>query len=84
MSLAKTVQKIIGPEVKLNQIQTDDNRSYHISSKKIKDVLGFVTEKTIEDAVVDLKNAFDKKLLPNSLEDEKYFNIKRMNNLGLK
>lgn len=84
LSLAKTVQKIIGPQVKLNQIQTDDNRSYHISSKKIKDVLGFVTEKTIEDAVVDLKNAFDKKLLPNSLEDEKYFNIKRMNNLGLK
>ena len=39
---------------------------------------------TIEDAVIDLKNAFEKKLLPDSLENERYFNIKRMNNLGLK
>ena len=41
-------------------------------------------EKTIYDAVKDLKSAFEKGLLPNSLTDERYFNIKRMNNIQLK
>ena len=47
-------------------------------------ILKFSTEKTIEDAVRDLKDAFDKKILNETLTNEKYFNIKRMNNLKLK
>ena len=35
------------------------------------------------DAVADLRNAFEKGLLPTSLEDERYFNIKRMQSLRL-
>ena len=50
-----------------------------MSSDKIDEVLGFKTEKTIEDAVKDLKVAFEK-ALPDS-NNEKYFNIKRMNNI---
>ncbi len=84
LDLANTVKKIIGDDVKLNFTKTDDNRSYHISSKKIKSVLGFETTKTIEDAVTDLKKAFETNLLPNSLDDERYFNIKRMNSINLK
>ena len=84
LDLANTVKKIIGKDVKLDFTKTDDNRSYHISSKKIKKVLDFETTKTIEDAVSDLRKAFEKNLLPNSLADEKYFNIKRMNNIKLK
>ena len=38
---------------------------------------------TIKDAVNDLKIAFEKGLLPNSLTDEKYFNIKRMQSIEL-
>jgi hypothetical protein len=34
--------------------------------------------------VSDIKNAFEKGLLPNSLEDEMYFNIKRMQSINLK
>ena len=52
--------------------------------KKIADVLGFKTSHTIKDAVSDIKNAFEKGLLPNSLEDEMYFNIKRMQSINLK
>ena len=55
----------------------------HISSNKIRTDLGFVAKHTIRDAVEDLCLAFDKNLLPNSLDDEMYFNIKRMNNLEL-
>ena len=82
--LANIVRNIIGDDVKLNSQSTKDNRSYHISSKKIKKVLGFETVKTISDAVSDLKLAFEKGFLPNSLTDEKYFNIKRMNSIHLK
>ena len=34
-SLAETVKEVVGEDVKLNYTPTDDNRSYHISSKKI-------------------------------------------------
>ena len=84
IELAEIVKKVIGDDVKLDIKKSNDNRSYHISSSKIKDVLGFSTQKTIEDAVKDLKGAFDKKILNNTLTNEKYFNIKRMNSINLK
>ena len=39
---------------------------------------------TIEDAVKDLKFAFENKKLPGSLENSIYFNIKKMQELELK
>ena len=83
IELAEIVKKVIGDDVKLDIEKSNDNRSYHISSGKIKDVLGFYTQKTIEDAVKDLKEAFDKKILNDTLTDEKYFNIKRMQSIKL-
>ncbi len=81
--LAEDVKKIIGDDVKILRTESDDNRSYHVSNEKIKNVLGFETKFTIQDAVRDLKDAFDKNLLPNSFDDEKYFNIKTMNSIKL-
>jgi len=81
--LAETVKSVVGEDVKLITTPTDDNRSYHILSQKIKDELGFVATHTIREAIKDLCIAFDKNLLPNSLEDEIYFNIKRMQSLNL-
>jgi len=81
--IAETVKNVVGYDVKLITTPTDDNRSYHISSNKIKTELGFVTKHTIRDAVEDLCTAFEKGLLPNSLDDQMYFNIKRMQNLEL-
>ena len=69
--------------MKLITTSSDDNRSYHISSNKIKTELGFEAKHTIRDAVEDLCAAFEKNLLPNSLDDQMYFNIKRMQNLEL-
>ena len=83
LDLASTVKEVIGSDVKLEEVPTDDNRSYHISSKKIKKVLGFESQYTIKDSVNDLKDAFKKGLLPNSLTDDKYFNIKRMQSIKL-
>ena len=84
LQLAEAVRDVIGDDVVLKTTPTDDNRSYHVSSKKIADVLGFTASHTIKDAVSDIKNAFEKGLLPNSLDDEMYFNIKRMQSINLK
>ena len=74
---------MIGEDVVLKTTPTDDNRSYHVSSKKIANKLGFKATHTIKDAVSDICKAFDGGLLPNSLDDERYFNIKRMQSLNL-
>lgn len=84
LELAETVQKVVGDDVRLVASPTNDNRSYHISSKKIAEKLGFVAKHSIADASNDLKEAFEAGLLPNSLSDEKYFNIKRMQSVELK
>ena len=84
LELAESVQRVIGDDVKLIATPTNDNRSYHISSKKIANALGFVPSHTIEEAVQDLKNAFEAGLLPDSLTGEQYFNIKRMQSVELK
>ena len=81
--LSKIVKSIIGDDVDIIKKPSDDNRSYHISSKKIYDVLGFKTKFKIEDAVLDLKEAFDKKLLVDTLSNKNYFNIKKMQSLNL-
>jgi len=84
LELAETVRSIMGDDVKLVAIPTNDNRSYHISSKKIANAIGFFPTRTIAQASQELKNALEQGLLPNSLTDERYFNIKRMQNLELK
>lgn len=81
--LANTVRDVVGRDVTLVTTPTDDNRSYHISSRKLKERLGFSAQHTIREAVVDLVDAFSEGRLPNSLEDECYFNIKRMQSLNL-
>ena len=74
---------MIGQDVRMVTLPAEDNRSYHISSKKIYDELGFKATRTIRDAVIDIKLAFEQGKLPNSLNHERYFNIKRMQSLNL-
>ena len=81
--IAEAVRSVVGDDVKLITSPTDDNRSYHISSKKFADELGFVAQHSIREAAQDLVNAFEKNLLPDSLSDERYFNIKRMQSVDL-
>ena len=81
--LAETVRAVVGEHVELCTTPTDDNRSYHISSEKIKKHLGFTARYTIRQAVEDLVQAFKAGDLPDSLENELYFNIRRMQSLKL-
>ncbi len=81
--LAETVREVIGSDVRLVVTPTADNRSYHISSEKINTELGFKPTHTIREAVEGLRQAFSSGKLPHSLDDEIYFNIKRMQSLKL-
>lgn len=82
--LAQMVKtRIGGDHVTIVTEPTDDNRSYHVSSEKIKRELGFVPMHTIENAVEDLVEAFESNKLPDAMTDPKYYNIKTMQNLNL-
>ena len=52
---------------KNNKRKFDDKRSYHINSDKIKDILNFTPENSIESAIKDLCVAFKKNLIKESL-----------------
>lgn len=81
--IAGMVKNVVGPQVNIVTTPTNDLRSYHISSDKIKNDIGFVAKHTIEDAVKDLKTEFEKGHIPGSLTDEKYFNVKLMQKIHL-
>jgi len=84
LTLAGIVKSSFKKEINIKKVPTDDNRSYHISSEKIKNKIGFENKYTISDAVKEIIYAMDSKLLQNSLDDEMYFNIKRMKSINLK
>jgi nucleoside-diphosphate-sugar epimerase len=82
----KVVQKEVPGKDKLEIVTTpsDDIRSYHISSAKIRKVLNFTPKRTIEDGAKDLITAFRNGKLPGSMTDIRYFNIKMMKSIDLK
>ncbi len=84
MEIAEMVRTALGrPDIEIIVTPTDDNRSYHVSSEKMRRELGFTPKHTIGDAVRDLAAAFQAGKIPNSLTDPIYFNIKRMQELDL-
>lgn len=82
--IAEIVREEVGPAIKIRHEPTDDLRSYHVSSEKIGRELGFRARHTISEAVSDLKNAFDKGLISDSMTNPRYYNIKVMQKLDLK
>ena len=82
--LGQFVVDVIGDDVEVIKTPTDDNRSYHVSSKKIQDVLSFEPQYTIKDAIEGLREAFQEGKLKDPLNNEMYFNIKRMQSLNLR
>ena len=65
-----------GEPIEIVHTPTNDMRSYHVNSDKIARVLGYRPKRSIEDAVVGLCDAFRNGLLPNSLDDDRYFNVR--------
>src|SRR5947207_535706 len=76
--LAETVKEVVGGPIGLEVLPTDDLRSYHVSSEKIRREFGFVPRHTIGNAVGDLNTAFKTGLLPDPMTDSRYYNIRVM------
>lgn len=83
MEIADIVRSVVGQDVDIVTTPTDDQRSYHVSSEKIKRELGFVAQHTIGEAVQGLVNAFNTDKIPNSMTDIRYYNIKTMQTINL-
>lgn len=83
LEIAEMVRGVVGQDVRIETTPTNDNRSYHISSDKIKRELGFEARRTLEDAVRDLVSAFQAGKIQNSMTDDRYYNIKMMQKVKL-
>ena len=82
--IAESVRGIVGSDVRINVEPTDDHRSYRINSDLIRRELGFAARRDIATAVRGLCDAFEGGLIPDSMSDPRYFNIKTMKLVGLK
>jgi nucleoside-diphosphate-sugar epimerase len=88
--IARMVKKITEEEmpergeINIVTTPTNDMRSYHVNSDKVKRVLGFEPKHSIEDAVRDLSRAFRNHLLPESFDDDSYYNVRTMKKTGAK
>jgi len=86
--LALIVKRVVEEEIpgrrEVNIVTTpsDDNRSYHVNSDKIRRILDFRAKRTIEDAVRDLSRAFRNHLLNDSFDDDWYYNVRTMKRIG--
>jgi nucleoside-diphosphate-sugar epimerase len=90
MEIAKTVKKVVEEffpdkgNLPIEVTESNDNRSYHINSDKIKNILGFSPKYSVEDAVRGLCEAFQQGKILNSFDDTKYFNVRTMKLIGAK
>ena len=90
MDIAKAVKKVVQEEfpekgeIPMEVSESNDPRSYHINSDKIYKALGFKPSHSVEDAVRDLCKAFRDGKLPNSFDDDQYFNVRTMKVIGAK
>lgn len=88
--IANMVKRVVEKEmpdkgdINIVTTPTNDMRSYHVNSDKIARVLGFRPKRTVEDAVRDLTRAFRNHLLPQSFDDDWYYNVRTMKKLGAK
>jgi len=82
--IAEKVRRVMGDDVEIVTTPTNDNRSYHVSSAKIKKELGFVADHSVEEAIHDLVAAFRAGKIPNPMTDARYYNIKTMQQINLR
>ncbi|OUT59018.1 MAG: UDP-glucose 4-epimerase, partial [bacterium TMED15] len=82
--IAQIVKKVVGKDnVEIVTTPSDDLRSYHISSAKIYRDIGFKPLYSIEKAVEDLAEALRLGKVTDPMNNEYYFNIRRMKSLNI-
>lgn len=82
--IAEMVRGVVGPQTQIVTTPTNDNRSYRVSSERIRRDFGFSANLSLEDAIRDLLNAFTGNLIPDPMTDDRYYNIRRMQRYKLR
>jgi len=81
--LAEIVKQTVGGDLVVDVLPSDDLRSYHVCSDRLKRDIGWEPKLGIKEAVQDLMDAFDRGDLINSMEDSRYYNIRKMQEVHL-
>jgi len=84
MDIAEMVRGVVGSSVDIAVEPTDDLRSYHVSSARIRDELGFTARHTIPMAVQSLATAFEAGHITDPMTNPAYYNIKTMQAVDLR
>ena len=83
--IAELVRETLGDStIALEYTPSDDNRSYHVNSDKIKRVLEFEPLFTLPDAIHSIADAYHAGKIPDPFQSTLYSNIKRMQELHVR
>jgi len=77
-------ETLADPSIALEYTPTEDNRSYHVNSDKIKHALGFEPRFNIEDAIQSIAEAYRGGRISDPMKNTFYSNIKRMQELKVR
>ena len=78
------ISKKTSTKIKVIKTKSNDKRSYHINSDKIFKELGFKAKRKVDDAIIEIYDAFKKNKIPKSFDNLNYFNVKKMLKLKIK
>ena len=87
MNLAHLVKRVVAeefpnkPPIDIVTTPSNDNRSYHINSDKIRRVLNFTPKHSIEEAIRDLCRAYREGKIPESMANDRYYNVRTLKGL---
>lgn len=89
LNIAKLVKKILiknfqFEDIKIEKVLSNDNRSYHINSDKIKKILNFTPLFNLEYAINELALAFKKNFIQDSFNNDNYYNVRTLKNINAK
>jgi nucleoside-diphosphate-sugar epimerase len=76
------VEVELGIRSTIETTESTDKRSYHVNSDKIRDVLGFVPQFSVQDAVRDLCTRFKSGMFKDALTNPLYTNVRQLVDKG--
>lgn len=88
LNIAKLVKKIVSQEFNKNisiEVQkSNDNRSYHINSDKIYNILGFKPKRNLEFAIKEICQKFKENKISSPFSNDEYYNVKTLKKIHAK
>jgi nucleoside-diphosphate-sugar epimerase len=71
-------------EIRIETFKSEDGRSYHINSDKIKNILNFKPKYNVEYAVYELCDYFKNGTIKDSFKNDIFYNVRTLKNINAK